>query len=74
MLRTALILLNRNEVFSGDVPLPTDGLGEFGFTLPAKALQQGVNRLEIRNVEPGGRVGNRPWFGIDRVEIGAPPP
>ena len=39
--------------------------------VPAQALKEGVNRIEVRNTQPGGQVGNRPWFGIDRVELSA---
>ncbi|MBT3375430.1 MAG: DUF4838 domain-containing protein [Lentisphaerae bacterium] len=67
------ILVNGLQVFAGDVPLPTTALGAFEFMVPAGVFKKGLNRLDIRNVEPEGRVGNRPWFGIDRIEMRTKP-
>ena len=63
------VFVNGRQVFARDVPLPTTELGAFEFMVPSGVFKEGLNRLEIRNVEPGGRVGSRPWFGIDRIEM-----
>ena len=65
----ARILVNDALVFDGHVPFPEDRLGEMEVVIPAAALRPGINTLELRNVQPGGTVGQRPWFGVDRVEL-----
>jgi hypothetical protein len=69
----ARIVVNGHLVFADDVPFPTTELGAFEFMVPPGVFNVGLNRLEIRNVEPGGRMGNRPWFGIDRFEMRSKP-
>jgi len=66
----AEVRVNGEPLFADKVPFPEDKLGELRLPIGAGLLRQGVNGLEIRNVQPGGRLGNRPWFGIDRVELG----
>ena len=67
------VFVNGRQVFADDVPLPTTKLGAFEIKVPPGVFQKGLNRLEIRNVEPGGHVGTRPWFGIDRIEMRTKP-
>ena len=34
-------------------------------------LRYGVNKIEVRNLAPDGHTGSRPWFALDRIELGA---
>jgi len=63
------IRVNENLVFGARVPLTETGLTRWDLLVSAAALKPGLNRLEIRNTEPNGVTSNRPWFGIDRVEL-----
>lgn len=65
------VRVNDTLVFSGSVPFAERDLTRHEVAVPAQALKEGVNRIEVRNTQPGGQVGNRPWFGIDRVELSA---
>jgi len=63
------ILVNDQPVFDENVPFGEKGLTQHTVSVPSDTLKADDNTLEIRNVEPNGRVGGRPWFGIDRVEL-----
>jgi len=63
------ILLNGKRVFHGPAPFTGAGLTPHQFVVPAEALKKGENKLTIRNLSKAGRVGSRPWFGIDRAEL-----
>ena len=65
----AEILVNGKVVYSGPAPFSIKGLSRRELTVPAAALVEGENQITVRNVAGEGPVGNRPWFGIDRVEI-----
>ena len=63
------VSVNGALVFKGNMPFEGRKLTPVEIEAPAHILKQGVNTLEIRNTEPNGVVGNRPWFGIDRIEL-----
>ncbi|NQT87261.1 hypothetical protein HQ560_10885, partial [bacterium] len=63
------MLVNGKSVFKGDAPFSLEGLSAHMVRIPAAALVTGRNRMTFRNLTPEGPVGNRPWFGIDRVEL-----
>lgn len=63
------ILMNDQEIFSGIGSYPEGKLNNRSFEIPAIKLQTGINILQIENTVPDGPVGNRPWFGIDQVEL-----
>ncbi len=65
------ILWNETRIFAGPAPFPAVKLGAHEFTVPQEALKEGENRLTIRCTVPEGPTGNRPWFGVDSVEIRA---
>jgi hypothetical protein len=67
------VRVNGGVVFAGQVPLDEREITPLAIAVAAQALKGGVNALEIRNTEPGGRVGARPWFGVDRVELSTAP-
>jgi hypothetical protein len=51
------------------MPFAERELTTLAVELDGSLLQVGMNRLEIRNTEPNGRTGGRPWFGVARVEL-----
>ncbi|MFC1806247.1 DUF4838 domain-containing protein [Planctomycetota bacterium] len=63
------ILLNGTRIHSGPMPFSVKALSSLDYAVPAAALQPGENKLTVRNLAKTGRVGNRPWFGIDRAEL-----
>ena len=63
------VLVNDQPIFEDNVPFAEDKLTSHAVTIPADILKQGENTLEFRDIQPNGRIGNRPWFGIDRVEL-----
>lgn len=65
------ILWNETRIFAGPAPFPAVKLAPHQFTVPQEALKEGENKLTIRCTVPNGPTGNRPWFGVDRVEIKA---
>ena len=65
-----LVLINDQPVFDDNVLFGEKGLTEHAVSIPAAALKPGENAIEIRNTQPNGSVGGRPWFGIDRVQLG----
>jgi len=69
----AQVRINGKVVFADSAPFSSRELSAHQFHAPADAFRKGANRIEVRNVEPDGRVGSRPWFGIDRIEMRAKP-
>ena len=67
------ILVNDALVFDGRVPFSERELTSLEVRLPPRMLHAGANTIDVVNTEPGGRVGNRPWFGVDRVELRTQP-
>lgn len=63
------VYLNDERVFEGVAPFPECELKWAEWEVPAALFRQGMNRLRIENLEPEGQSGQRPWFGLDRVEI-----
>lgn len=63
------VRLNDEVVYAGVMPFAEKELTALTVELDASRLKVGPNRLEIRNTEPNGRVGGRPWFGVARVEV-----
>ena len=63
------VTVNEHVAFEGQVPFSETALSEHTVAVSASAFKAGVNNIEIRNTEPEGQVGGRPWFGIDRVEL-----
>jgi hypothetical protein len=68
---TGRVLVNGKEVFRGNVPFSENVLSTHTFSIPAGVFVQGENTIEIRNEQAGGRIGNRPWFGIDHIVLKA---
>jgi hypothetical protein len=66
------ITMNDKEVFAGEGGFPEQKLTPQQCTIPAAVLKAGVNKLRIQNAVPKGPTGNRPWFGIERVELRVP--
>jgi len=50
-------------------PFPEEALERRTYLLPAEAFVAGKNRIRIENLEPEGPAGNRPWFGVEKVEL-----
>ena len=67
------IRVNDGPVFTENVPFSEKELTGHTVALPAKVLKEGLNTIEIRNLQPNGKVGNRPWFGVDHIELRACP-
>ncbi|HOX38901.1 MAG TPA: DUF4838 domain-containing protein [Candidatus Brocadiia bacterium] len=65
------VFVNGRLVFADAAPFPHTGLGSCEFIVPRDAFKEGLNAIEIRNIETGGHVGGRPWFGIHNIRIGA---
>ena len=63
------VLLNGTRIHRGPMPFSVTKLSELTYTVPAAALKAGENQLTIANLAKTGRVGNRPWLGIDRAEL-----
>ena len=63
------VRVNDQVVFAGKVALGERELTRQEVAVPAGALKVGLNAVEIRNAEPNGAAGSRPWFGVDRVEV-----
>ncbi len=63
------VRINDQVVFEDNVPLAEKELTRFEVVVPAKVLRQGLNTIQISNIEPHGRAGSRPWFGLDRIEL-----
>jgi len=66
------ITLNGQTVSEGPSGYPGDRLTARQYTVPAAALKAGVNELRIENIEGEGSLGDKPWFGVDRVELRVP--
>jgi len=65
------VRVNDHVVFTGDVPFEESKLSTHTYPVPATALKAGVNKIEVRNLAPDGHTGSRPWFALDRIELGA---
>ena len=63
------VKINDALVFEGDMPFAGDKLTQLEIRVAPDVLKAGVNALEIKNTAPNGVIGNRPWVGIDRVEL-----
>ncbi|NPV45325.1 MAG: DUF4838 domain-containing protein [Armatimonadetes bacterium] len=63
------VRLNDTVIHAGVMPFAERELTTLTVAFDASLLKEGPNRLEIRNTEPNGRVGGRPWFGVARVEV-----
>lgn len=63
------ILWDHQELFSGRGGYPEGKLTSHSFEVPVEKLQAGLHILQIENITLGGQLGNRPWFGVDRVEF-----
>ena len=71
---SAAITVNGKALFAGDIPFKEGLLIPYHLNVPKDALRVGHNMVEIRNTHPDGRIGNRPWIGIDRIELRLPAP
>jgi len=69
----ARVFINDRIVFAKNAPFPETKLGAHEFVVQPGVFEQGLNRVQIRNVEPNGRVGSRPWFGIHQIELRTSP-
>lgn len=63
------ISMNGKTVFAGEGDFPEQTLTERTYPIPADALKTGINTLRIECTVPRGPIGNRPWFGIARIEL-----
>ena len=63
------VLVNDKPVYRGAVPFSVKGLSSHMLGVPVASLRKGENKLTIQNAAPKGPIGNRPWFGIDRIEL-----
>ena len=63
------ILVNDTSVYKGPCRFSIKGLSPHEIALPLGTLKKGDNKLVIHNLAQEGPIGNRPWFGIDRVEL-----
>ena len=67
------VYLNDEPVFEGVAPFPECELEWAEWELDPQLFRAGTNRLRFENLEPEGQSGQRPWFGLDRVEIAMEP-
>ena len=67
------VYLNNEPLFEGVAPFPECQLKWAEWEVPSGLVKEGLNRLRVENLEPEGPQGNRPWFGVDRVELSATP-
>ena len=65
----ARVFVNDRVVFAKDAPFPETKLGAHELAVQPSVFEQGLNRIQVRNVQPNGRVGSRPWFGIHQIEM-----
>lgn len=63
------ITWNDQTVFEGAAPFEEGTFLEYVFSVPRDAVIAGTNTLTIRNAEPKGSTGQRPWFGITGVVL-----
>ena len=63
------VCVNTRLLYAGDMPFVEGAVTNWMMPIPASLLAPGVNRIELRNTHPEGMLGNRPWYGIDRIEL-----
>jgi hypothetical protein len=63
------VSLGDHTIYEGPAPFALDGLERFEVVVPVKLLQPGRSRIAVRNLAPTGRIGHRPWIGLDRIEL-----
>ncbi len=68
------VRINDAVVFKGRMPFAERELTRLEIEVPEAVLRQGINVVDVVNVEPQGRLGSRPWFGIDSVTFSWPAP
>jgi hypothetical protein len=67
------IILNGNELFAGENPLPKFSWNCHEFQIPAGCIKAGQNVITIQNIEPGGLLMSPPWFMLNYAIISASP-
>lgn len=63
------VLVAGKPVYEGPAPFTDDALTGHEIAIPAGLIGGGDNEIVLRNTAPQGPIGNRPWFGIARVEL-----
>jgi hypothetical protein len=66
------LTLNGEVLHDSLAPFPAEKLGEHVWTVPAATFRVDENRLVLENQTPEGPRGNRPWCGVDAVELTLP--
>jgi len=68
------VLVAGKPVHQGPAPFTDDALTGHEIAIPAGLIGRGDVEIVVRNTAPQGPIGNRPWFGIARVELRAEGP
>ncbi len=65
------VYLNEQPIFEGVAPYEECVLGSASWDVSPALFVDGTNRIRITNLEEDGPVSNRPWFGMESVELAA---